>query len=167
MNPIHIQTLATGFAVMGVVIGLPSFMVLLLYAVNVIRNHLKTGASVGSDFGKNPDALLLMVKGMAETIAALSRAFGAMGQFLLGGLAIIACVGLFLAVTCWFTGRGLHTHANWARVSAFILLVLALLPSLVLVLSSHNLGRLVMLVIVTLCLFGLHALWIGYPPQAL
>lgn len=165
MNPISLQTLATGFAVTGAVIGLPSLAVLLLYAANVIRNHFNAGASSGTDFGKNPDALLLLLKGMTETIGAISRVVGALGEFLLGGLAIVASVGLVLALACWFTGRGLHAHAHWARVSAFSLLVLALLPSLVLMLSAHNLGRVFMLLIVALCVFGLHAVWTGYVPQ--
>lgn len=167
MNPITIPTLATGFAVTGVVFGLPSFAVLLLYAVNAIRNQLNTGASASSDFGKNPDALLLMLKVMSEAIGALGRLVGTLGQFLLGGLAIIAGVGLVLAIACWFTGRGLHAHAHWARVSAFILIVLAMLPSLVLAFSLHNFGRALMMLIVILCVLGLHTLWTGYSPPAL
>lgn len=165
MNSITIPTLANSFAVTGVVFGLPALAVLLLYAVNAIRNHLNAGASSRSDFGKNPDALLLMLKGMTEAIGALSRAAGSLGQFLLGGLAIIAGVGLVLAIACWFTGRGLHAHAHWARVSAFILIVLALLPALALAFSLHNIGRALMFLTIILCVLGLHTLWTGYAPQ--
>jgi len=166
MNPITIPTLATGFTVTGVVLGLPSIAVLLLCAVNAFRNQLNTGASASSDFGKSPDALLLMLKGMTEAIGALGRLFGSLGQLLLGGLAIIAGVGLVLAIGCWFTGRGLHVHAHWARVSACILILLAMLPSCVLASSLHNVGRALMSLIVILCMLGLHALWTGYTSPA-
>jgi hypothetical protein len=165
MNPISIQTLATGFAVTGVVIGLPSFVVLLLYAVNVIRNHLSPGAPAGSDFGKNPDALLLMLKGMTEAIGALGRAAGALGQILFNSLALIAVFGLMLALALWFTSRGLQVHATWARVSAFVLLLLALLPSLLLALSLHNVVRVVPLLLAVICVLGLRAVWLNQLPQ--
>lgn len=167
MNPVTLSTLATGFAVTGAAIGIPSFAVLLLYAANAIRNRLNAGKPSGSNFGENPDALLLLLKGMTAAIGALDRAAGSLGQFVLSGLAIIASVGLVFAIACWFTGRGLHAHANWARVSAVILLVLAMLPSLVLTLSFHHLGRVFMLAIVILCVFGLRTLWIGYAPPTL
>lgn len=72
-----------------------------------------------------------------------------------------------LAIACWFTARGLQAHANWARAGAFILIVLAMLPSLVLAFSLHNFGRVFMLAIVALCVLGLHTLWTGYTPPAL
>ena len=54
--------------------------------------------------------------------------------------------------------------ANWARVSAFVLLVLAMLPSLLLAVSTRNLVCVGMLAIVILCVCGLHPLWTGYTP---
>lgn len=165
MNPITIQTLAAGFTAAGLALGLPSFAVLLLWTVNAIRIRLSADASASTNFGDNPDAILLMLKGITETLGAFGRFAGLLGQFLFTGLAVIATVGLILALACWFTGRGLNTHANWARISAFVLLALTMLPSLLLALSFHNIGRVLMLAIITLCAFGLHALWTGYTPQ--
>ncbi len=164
MNSINVQTLATGFSAISVALGIPSFAVLLLWVINLIRTRLTAGTPSSTDFGSNPDALLLMLKGMTKVIGALGRIFEPLGKFLLNGLALVACVGLVLAIACWFTGRGLHAHANWARVSAFVLLVLAMLPSLLLALSTLNLVRVGMLAIVVLCFCGLHALGTGYTP---
>lgn len=41
-----------------------------------------------------------------------------------------------------------------------------MLPSLLLALSLHNVVRILMFALVTLCAFGIHTLWTGYPPQA-
>ena len=165
MNPITIQALATGFTATGMALGIPSFAVLLLWAVQAIRTRLADDASSSTHFGDNPDAILLMLKGITETIGTLSRLAGSLGQFVFNGLAVVAVVGLVMGVACWFTGRGLNANANWARASAFILIALAMLPSLLLALSLHTVGRVLMLAIVILCAFGLHALWIGYTPQ--
>lgn len=165
INPITIQTLATGFTATGMALGIPSFAVLLLWTVHAIRTRLTDDASSSTHFGDNPDAILLMLKGITETIGALGRLAGSLGQFAFNGLAILAVVGLVIGVACWFTGRGLNANANWARMSALVLLALTMLPSLLLALSLHNVGRVLMFAIATLCAFGLHALWTGYTPQ--
>ena len=51
-------------------------------------------------------------------------------------------------------------------VRALLLIVLAMLPSLVLAFSLHNFDRALMLLIVILCVLGLHTLWTGYTPSA-
>lgn len=165
MNPITIQTLATGFTATGMALGLPSLAVLLLWTINAVRTRLAAEASSGTNFGDNPDAILLMLKGITETVSALGRFAGSLGQFVFNGLAIVAIVGLAVGVACWFTGRGLSANANWARISAFFLIALTMLPSILLALSLHNVGRVLMLAIVTLCAFGIHTLWMGYTPQ--
>lgn len=165
MNPLTISTLATSFSAVGIILGAPSLTVLVLYVVNIVRLRLASANASSTNFGDNPDAILLILKGVTGTLEALGRFAGAVGQFLLNGLAIVAVAGLVIGVACWFTGRGLSTHAGWARISAFTLIAHAMLPSLLLMLSLHNVGRILMLAIVTLCAFGLHALWSGYTPQ--
>ena len=76
-----------------------------------------------------------------------------------------AGVGLLLALALWLTSKGLQANANWARVSAFALLLLALLPSLLLALSLQNLPRLLMLLLVAICALGIHALFANQIPQ--
>lgn len=164
MNPIPLPSLAAAFNVAGSLIGIPSLAVLLLYAINEIRSHL-SAAPTATNFGDNPDALLSVLKAMTETVGALSRFTGALGQFLFNGLAMIAGVGLLLAIALWLTGKGLQANANWARVSAFALLLLALLPSLLLALSLQNLPRLLMLLIVAICALAMHALFANQIPQ--
>ena len=164
MNPISLTSLATTFNVAGTLIGIPSLVVLLLYAINEIRSRL-SAAPTATNFGDNPDALLSVLQIMTEAVSALSRFTGALGQFLFNGLTLIAGVGLLLAVALWLTSKGLQTNANWARVSAFALLLLAMLPSLLLALSLHNLPRLIMLLIVAICALGMHALFAQQIPQ--
>jgi hypothetical protein len=163
-NPLTISTLATLFSVAGVAIGAPSLSLLVLSVIWMIR--LRRAPEIASaSVGNRPDAILLMLKGIAATVAALGRFSESLGKLLLQGLAIFAVVGLIVGVACWFTGRGLHAQANWARFSAFILIALAMPPSLLLAVSLHKVGRVLMLGIVTLCAFGIHTLWMGYAPQ--
>lgn len=164
MNPISLSSLATAFNIAGTLIGIPSLAVLLLYAINEIRMKLSSAPSASS-FGDNPDALLAVLRVMTETIGALSRFAGAIGQFLFNGLAIVAGVGLLLAIALWLTSKGLQANANWARVSAFALLLLALIPSLLLALSMQNLPRLLMLLVAAICGLGLYALLTPQVPQ--
>ncbi|MBL9170279.1 MAG: hypothetical protein JNN07_21265 [Verrucomicrobiales bacterium] len=164
MNPITLQGLATGFIATSIAMGLPSLATLLLYAGHQIRNRL-TAPTAEPNFGDNPDAILLMLKGMTQAIGLLGRAAGALGQMAMNLLAGVSVVAFVLAVALWFTGRGLQAEANWARISGFILLLLALLPSLLLALSFHSIGRLLMITLIVLCALGMHALWMGYTPQ--
>lgn len=164
MNPISLSSLAAAFNATATLIGIPSLAVLLLYAINEIRMRLSSAPSA-TTFGDNPDALLTVLKVMTETVGALGRFAGAIGQFLFNGLAIIAGVGLLLAIALWLTSKGLQANASWARLSAFALLLLGLLPSLLLALSMQNLPRLVMLLIVALCGLGMYALFAPQVPQ--
>ncbi|MGC3956689.1 MAG: hypothetical protein QM813_01610 [Verrucomicrobiota bacterium] len=164
MNPISIQSLASVFSFVGTIIGIPSLTVLLLYAINEIRNHMST-ATTSTNFGENPDAILLTLKVVTNTLSGLANFIGNVGQLLFNGIAIVAGGCLLLAIALWLTGRGLQTNTNWARVSAFILLMLAMLPSILLALSLHNFARVLMLLIVTICVLGLRALFADHIPQ--
>jgi hypothetical protein len=164
MNFVSINAVAIAFKVVGALIGLPSLAVLVLYAINEIRSRM-TAAPGKTNFGDNPDGLLLLLKGMTESIGALARLAGSLSQFLFNSLAVVAVFGLVLALALWFTSRGLQVHATWARVSAFGLLLLALLPSLLLALSLHNVARVVMLLPAAICVLGLRAVWLNQIPQ--
>lgn len=163
MNPLTIPLLATGLSVLGVVLGVPSATVLVLYGINALRLR-GSSRPAGSGFGDNPDAVLLVLKGMTETLGFFARIFGSLGQVLLNALALLATLGLVVAVLFWFTGRGLNSQAAWARLTAFLLLGLTLPPTILLTLSVSYFGRVIFLALALLCALGLHALWIGYGP---
>lgn len=164
MNPVSIQPLASVFSFASTIIGIPSLAVLLLYAINEIRHRL-SAAPTSPNFGENPDALLLTLKAMTNALGTFANFVGSVGQSLFNGLALIAGAGLLLAIALWLTSRGLQVNANWARVSAFGLLLLALFPALLLALSLQNLPRLFMLLIVAICGLGMYALFTPRAPQ--
>ncbi len=164
MNPISISSLATLFTTAGVLIGIPSITVLVSYVFYRVMSSGKSAAS--TDFGSNPDALLLILKGISTVLGFVADLVGSVAQFIFNALAIAAIAGLVFAVLCWLTGRGLSAQATWARVSAGVLLTLVLLLSLLLALSLHDVARLIMLALVGLCLFALHTVWTGYVSQA-
>lgn len=172
MNPLAIETLATVLQVASVVVGVPSLAAVVVGAVVVLRGRgAASGAaqrdgSTGSDFGPNPDAILLMLQGLTKAAGALGRVGGAIGRLPVRALAIVGVFGLVLAAACWSTGAGLADHAAWAPLAAGALIVLALVPAAVLTLSLRGLGRVVALALLVVCVLGLHALWGGYGNSA-
>lgn len=156
---ISLEALATLFKLTGAAVGIPSLTALLLYGANVLRHRLGAGSPAGNSFGENPDAILLLLKGITATIGGLARALGSFSQFLFDGIAMMSGAGLLFAALCWLTGRGLLHQAVWARWSGGVLVLLLLLPSLVLALSLRGSGRLLMLGSVFLCLLAFQALW--------
>ncbi len=164
MNPVSIATLAKLFKIGSALVGMPSIVVLALYAVLMWRRRLADPV-LDANFGPNPDAVLLMLQGLTQVVGSVATFVGAIAQIVLDMAAAAAGAGLMLAVTLWFVGRGLQAHAPWARWGGFALLMLALLVALVLALSFHGVGRLTMLALLAFTVLGLHALWVG--PRAL
>jgi hypothetical protein len=160
MNPVSLPALATTFVVSGALVGLPSLSVLVLYAVKVLHDRLAAAPS-GLPIGPNPDALMWMLAGMVKAISLLARLL----DFIFGVLAIGAAFGFVLGLALWLTGRGLQGNAPWARISAGVLLVLTMLPSLLLALSLHGTGRGLTMAMVIGCGLGLHALWVSPTAQ--
>lgn len=168
MYPISMTMLASLFTWAGVLVGAPSTVVLVLYGL-----HRAVGAggdasdrATGAGFGSNPDAILLMLKGVSTVIASIASAVGSAAQFVFNVLALVAVAGLVVATLCWFTGRGLAAQAAWARVIAGVMLTLVLLPSLLLALSAGSGVRLSMVALAAFCLFALLTVWAGYVPHS-
>jgi hypothetical protein len=161
MNPVSITAVAKAFNVASYAAGLPSLAMLLFYAVHTLQQRFATKPPP-TDFGANPDALLLMLKAMTRVAEAVGGLFAALGQFILDMLAIVSGLGLVAAILCWFIGHGLQAQAAWARWSALVLLSLVLLVALAGVLSLRDFGRVTMLAIAALCALGLQALWTGH-----
>lgn len=161
MNPLTLAGLATAFKVVSWLAGLPSMAMLLFYAFHTLRQRAATAAPA-TDFGPNPDAILLILKATTEVLGAAGRVLEAVGQIVLDLFAAAAGVGLVVALVCWGIGHGLQAQAAWARWSAFVLLSLLLLVTLVGALSLRDVGRVAMLAIVTLCVLALHTLWTGH-----
>jgi hypothetical protein len=164
VNPIDIETLATVLQVASVVVGVPSLAAVVIGASVVLRGRgaAQSNVRTGTEFGPNPDAILLMLQGMTKAVGALGRVGGALGRLLVRGLAIVGVFGLVLAGACWSTGAGLAEHAAWAPLAAGVLIVLALVPAAVLTLSLRGPFRVLALTLLVVCVLGLHALWGGY-----
>ena len=165
MNPISISLLSTMFNTTGVLVGIPSITFLVFYGVHH-ATKLTAHAAAGTNFGSNPDAVLLVLKWMTAAIGAIGSLVSAAAEFVFNVLAVVSVAGLVLAIVCWFTGHGLSANAGWARVSAGVILVVMLLVSLVLALSFRNLGRLPMLAMAGFCLLAVQRIWKGYVSTA-
>lgn len=161
MNPLTIGGLATALKVTAWLSGLPSLAMLLFYGLHTLQQRAAT-APPATRFGDNPDALMLILQGMVKVFETVGKLAGALEQIVFGILAAAAAAGLVTAVVCGVVGHGLQVQAAWARWSAFAMLGLLLLVSLLGVLSLRDFGRIMMLAFVTFSALGLHALWGGY-----
>ncbi|MFG6428772.1 hypothetical protein [Roseateles sp. LYH14W] len=168
MNPVSMAMLASLFTWAGGLLGAPSTVVLVLYGLYraVGAGGDASERAAGAGFGSNPDALLLMLKGISTAIASIAGAVGSVAQWMFNVVAMVAVAGLVVATLCWFTGRGLAAQAAWARVSAAAMLTLLLLPSLLLALSAGSGVRWPMMALAAFCLLALHTVWAGYLPQS-
>jgi len=160
MNPITLQSLATAFGVAGALLGIPSVGVLVLYAAHLVRLRVAPAAPA-PQFSDHPDALLFMVEAMNGALSLLGRFLGGLLQVLFDAAAVVAGVGLVVAVACWCTSRGLRAEAPWSRFSASALLTGVLLPVLLTALSMRGVGRVALVAVAALCVVALHAVWAG------
>jgi len=99
MNP---SALANAFTLAGTLLGVPSLTVLLLYAINEIRNGISP-ASISSELAANPDAVTTALNLLTATL----------GHHLI----IAATSGLILAGLCWIIGRGFQFRTSSGTVS--------------------------------------------------
>lgn len=163
MNPVSIPLLASLFTVGGVLLSLPSLVVLIGAAAFLLTQRFAAPAGE-TRFGDNPDALLLMLQGITQAISGLASLVGTLAQIVIQMAAVIAGAGLVLGLTCWFIGRGLGAEALWARFAAAAVLTLVTLAAALLALSVSGMSRMAMAVVVVIAVLGLHALWLGHAP---
>jgi len=130
MTP-QITLVANGFYALAALLGVPSLCVTLLYASYRVRLWMAPALTESSlDSVKNPDAILMMLQGIAKTIGAIAGGLGSLGKFIFGVMASVSVVMLCLGVLFFFVGRGLHAHENWARIVAGLLATFSLLVGL-------------------------------------
>lgn len=164
MNFLTMPALAMSFKVLGAITTVPAVGLLSWCGVHYLARSLRKPLAE-SDFGKNPDALLLILKGFVETLSVMGRIGTFLEDMVFGIFTFVGMIGLVVGIACWFTGRGLHAQAGWARVSAFVLLLLAILSSASFALPANNVIRAALFGIVVVCFIALHTLWLGYSPQ--
>ena len=122
---------ANGFYGVAALLGVPSLCVTLLYACYRIRLWMAPAPAESSlDSVKNPDAILMMLQGIAKTVGAVAGGLGSVGKFIFGVMASVSVVMLCLGVVFFFVGRGLHAHESWARIVAGLLATFSLLVAL-------------------------------------
>jgi hypothetical protein len=108
------------FQIAAVLLGAPSFVLLITYLVVRFRPRPTPSASIASSV-PNPDAILMILSAMERSLGAATGLIGGLGRVVLAGLAILAAAGLALALGLWWTGRGLEAGASWARPVAMVL----------------------------------------------
>ena len=162
MNP-HIIFLANQFYAMAVVLGVPSLAVTLVYVGYRIQLWLAP-SSTASSFGNvsNPDGVLLVLEGITRTAGGLAAVWRFVEKFVLGGIAIVACGVLVIAVALFLVGRGLQGHQDWARLTAGLIMTGLVLTALLSVTSIRGPRVLLSFGVTAVGLYNLWALWRGF-----
>ena len=160
MNPQIIQ-IANAFHIGAALLRLPSTAALIFYAIFRLRLWM-TPATPASAPMKNPDAILMIILGMAKGFGAIANGIGTAGKVIFGWIAIIASAAILLATCLFFTARGLLAHQTWARGMAALLMVALLLVSVVSLVSAKSRHRLISVLFMAGSIYALRGLWAGY-----
>jgi len=162
VNP-HIIFLANQFYAVAAVLGIPSLVITLLYAGYRIQLWLAP-SSTASSFGKvsNPDAVLLVLEGITRAVGSLAAVWRFVEKFVFGGIAIVACVVLAIALALFFVGRGLQGHQDWARLMAGLVMTGLVLVAVLSVTSIRGPWVLLSFGVTAVGLYNLWALWRGF-----
>jgi hypothetical protein len=153
----HLIIVANAFRAGGVVVGVPSLIVLVVTATTLITSQAvpKPDNSPALDIGKY-GLVGLLNNGARIFSRGASVALGLMSwamMAILGATLVLTLIGLVL----FFTGRGLVAHATWARVIAILVSMMALLISFLTFTSAKNPPA--MIALVPLGCAG-YALWV-------
>jgi hypothetical protein len=160
MNP-HLSHLATAFEVAAAVLAAPSLLGLSLCVfVRLTARRAKADDSLSSV--KNPDAILLMLRGITGLFGLAGGLVGGAANVFFKGVAVASLVLLTLSVVLFLTGRGLHARRDGARVAGALVMGVCLFPSLLCLLTPRRRIRLLGIVATSASGYGLWALWNGF-----
>lgn len=152
-----LRQVASGFQAAGLILGIPSLLAVVFFGGSAILLWRMT-PEVSSGPHAGPSLVNYLVDG-ARVLGKIFGFFGAVGQAVFTILACIALVVLLFAVLCFFTGRGLHDQAAWARIVAMLISAVTLLIAALGILSTRRIPGLI--------LFGPFAAASGYALLAL
>jgi hypothetical protein len=119
---------AYGFRILGLLMGVPSFLVLLDLVVNLFV--LKTPApqpdnSAPLDVQKY--GIVALLDYGARGMGAMFGAFAAMAEWVAQLVVVALFFVVLFALLLYFTGRGIAHHATWARVMGIAICMLVLI----------------------------------------
>ena len=157
----HILYIANAFHFGAILLATPSTAALIFYAVFRFQLWMTPSHPTSAPL-KNPDAILMIIVGMAKSIGAIANGIGTAGKVIFGWIAIVSGIALLLALCLHFTARGLMAHQAWARGMAALMMLGLLLVSFVSLVSVGSRRRLISVVFVVGSIYALRGLWVGY-----
>ena len=160
MNP-QIIYIANAFYALAAVLGFPALLGLMASIVFGVRLWLMPIPPASAPT-KNPDAIMIMLEGIARAVgfgAGIVSAIGKSAAVLMGTVSVVVLIS---AVVFFYAGRGLHAQSGCARGVAAVLLAVMLLFWLLALLSLRMPIRLVPALFAAATMYALWALWKGY-----
>jgi hypothetical protein len=110
MNTLCLRHIAGTFRFIGTSLNIVSLTVLLLYAINALRQQFRQTLPPVEP-ALNSDALLQTIQFISDWLATFASSAGLFETFFKHGPALAAGFGIFLAAIFWLTGRGLEANA--------------------------------------------------------
>ncbi|MBL8179454.1 MAG: hypothetical protein JNK48_32545 [Bryobacterales bacterium] len=147
-----LRQVAGGFQLTGLILGIPSLLAALFFG----------GYALFLKFTAPPDTPAAhagpsLVNYLVDAARLAGKAFGFLGAVAQAVFTFFACIALLVllfAVLCFFTGRGLHANAPWARITAMLISGVTLFIAAIGILSTRRVPGLL--------LFGPFATAAGY-----
>ena len=121
------NAIAQSFVAVGWLLGVPSATGLVWSIWRLCGREARPAAA---SFAPAPDALLLMLRGIAAAVTGLGRMLGGLEDLIYLACMAVSSLGLLGAAGLWLVGRGLLAHNVWARWCACGLLVIVGLTAL-------------------------------------
>jgi len=159
MNP-NIPKLANAFYALSALIGIPSLLGTLYFGWTVIQMKMVAPSSTSRP-STDSNVAVDVVNVITRTASAVFGFLGAIGEGVAKGLAAVSVVLLLLSLLFYFTGRGLHAQAGWARAVAMLIMIVMLLISL-LFSSASGAKNPIALLLLAFSVFGVWTLWRGF-----
>ena len=150
----------TAFYSSAALLGVPSLAGLIVSSMYAVFAPRVTDAPYMSV--RNPDAVLLVLTGMARVLQFFARIVGSVGKLMIRAVAAFSVAGVVVAVTLFLTARGLNDQQDWARIAALITSGCGFLLIAVAFITTRGLLRLSCLLLAAVVARVLWIVWLGY-----
>lgn len=119
---------AYGFRALGLLIGVPSLLVLFDLVVNLfVLNTPMPQPDNSPPLDVQKYGIVALLSYGARGVGAMFGALGALAEWVAQLLAMALFFVVLFALLLYFTGRGIAHHASWARVMGIAISVLVLI----------------------------------------
>lgn len=109
-----------GFRAVGLMLGVPSLLLLLDISVNLIALNFRPAPATAHFLDVGKYGLVGLLSNGAEVVGKVFEGFSTVASWVMTMVAVVMLVVVTFAVTIYVTGTGIKNHAKWAKVVAIL-----------------------------------------------